>query len=223
MGLNLQSAEPPRDFDAIPNGTMVKLRCEIMTAELKSPKSGNGNDYSEGTFVIVSSPYAGRKMFKNLTMKGSEKAVAISLSFLRGVVDGANGFRHDDDSDEALAARDLDCQSEIQTLEFAARISAKEERYTDASGAECVAIKNDFSPIAVTHTAYETAMNGETTVGTLAPNKAKQRGPGGVTRQHASDVTKGGTVDDLDDEIPFARLDGRTQFARSHGEYPLDI
>jgi len=203
MPLNLNNAEQPKDFDPLPNGTTLKLRCEAMPAELKSPKNGSGNDYAEGVFVVVSQPYSGRKFFKNLTLAGSEQAVKISESFLRGLVDSAHGFRHDDDSAEAIEARSIECQSEVVGLEFAARVSAKEETYTDASGAQCTSIKNDISPIAVTHSAYESAMEGTTVIGTLAPAKAKKNAAVPGQSYHASDVTNGGAQQDLGDEVPF--------------------
>jgi len=121
------SDAPPPQFDLIPAGTIctVSLHIQPGTAgTLKRSKDGNC-EMLNLEFTVVDGPFAKRKFWQNFVMSGTTdghaKAVDISRSTLKAILDSALGLKPDDVSPEARAARTVELE-QFEGMTFVAKI-----------------------------------------------------------------------------------------------------
>ena len=159
--LDFNAAEPQQEFDAIPHGTIAKVRLTIKrggyndlargwTDDCATRNPATGAVYLNCQFVILEQTslqqagleqtslkhqYAGRKVWSLIGLhspKGSEWS-KMGNSFIRAILNSARGFAENDTSPEAIAARDIRSLAQLDGLEFFARIDveANKEKGTE--------------------------------------------------------------------------------------------
>lgn len=149
-------------FDLIPKGTVVKLRMTI--------KPGGHDDHSQGwtggyatqsfdtgavylscEFVVTAGPFAKRKMWSNVGLH-SNKGPAwgqMGRSFIRAALNSARGIHPKDDSPQAASARRIESFSDLDGLEFIARIDVEKDGKGEDRNVVKLAIEPDHKDYAV--------------------------------------------------------------------------
>lgn len=84
-------------------------------------KSGKGNEYIDVEFEALGS-FAGRKIWQNFTLVGSDKAAAISMRTLRAIVESARSIPPSDASPAATEGRKLSDWADFNTMVFLAKV-----------------------------------------------------------------------------------------------------
>jgi hypothetical protein len=143
MPYDYSDAQPPRDFELIPNGTIVTVAMHVRAGNvgedgmLKRSKTGDA-EMLDVEFVVVDGEFAKRKFWQNFTLSGSTdghaKAAEISRSTLRAIIESARGIKPDDMSDQARKARTVRLR-DFDNLTFIAKIGVEKGRpKNDGSG-----------------------------------------------------------------------------------------
>ena len=130
MSMDFNDAESNSGFDLIPLGTVCPL---IMTIRPGSVGDGgwettsDKSDYSwlNVELTVTSGQYKGRKIWQNM-MSGhpdaENKAVNITRSTLRGILESARGIKPDDMSEAAKTKRIVKGYGDFSGLEFTGKI-----------------------------------------------------------------------------------------------------
>jgi hypothetical protein len=125
MAIDLNNAERQREGgDIIPDGTVAPVILKLRELRPTKDKSGQMLDIE---FTILAGPFAKRKFWGLMMVSGNgseghKKAVDITMSRIRGVLESAYGVLPSDDSEPAKAARRLKDWDDLDSLEFVARI-----------------------------------------------------------------------------------------------------
>jgi hypothetical protein len=127
-------------FDLIPKGTEAVVRMSIKPGGYDDPDMGWTGGYataSEETgavflsceFVLLSSPYAKRKIWSNVGLHSNKGPTwgQMGRSFIKAVLNSSRGIHPDDHSPEALRARQIRGFAELDGVEFAARIGVEKD------------------------------------------------------------------------------------------------
>jgi hypothetical protein len=135
--LDLNNADPQREFDIIPAGTVAELAVKVRPGNagddgrLRTSKDG----HSEGLdleLTVTTGEHAKRKLWTLFTLDGKTdghvEAARISASKIRAMLESARGVMPDDESDTAKAARKLNHFGELNGLRFLARIGVNPAR-----------------------------------------------------------------------------------------------
>ncbi len=133
----------PENFDLIPARTKLKLGMKIKPGG-EGPQGAltqsNNSDalYLNCEFIVVSGPYANRRIFKVLVLEGGKTdsngqsiAANISRTMLRSILESGRNILPTDESEEARAKRFIDGYSDFNGIEFAAEVGIE----TDKTGA----------------------------------------------------------------------------------------
>jgi len=91
-------------------------------------KSSKGNEYLDIEFEVVGGAFAGRKVWQNFTLAGSDQAAAISMRTLRAIIESARGVKPDDSSPQATAARQLSDWMDLNEMLFLAKVGVVVEQ-----------------------------------------------------------------------------------------------
>lgn len=129
MSYDFSTAEP-NTFEVIPDNTQVPIILKFVHGEqpddLHPTKDGDGRMVKLEA-IVTGGQYAKRKIFLQymLTTKrtgaegeGHRKAINISSSTLRAMVEAARGFSPTDESAQAIEARKLKNISDLDGMEF---------------------------------------------------------------------------------------------------------
>ena len=131
--IDLNSAEIQKEGtgSAIPEDSIVPFKMTI-----RPPKAGKegtthnlfcrsdkGNEYIDVEFEVASGQFAGRKIWQNFTLVGSEQAAKISMRTLRAIVESARGISPSDASPQATAGRQLSDWADFNSLVFLGLVS----------------------------------------------------------------------------------------------------
>jgi hypothetical protein len=133
--LNLNDAGPQRQFDLIPDNTIVCVQMNIRAGGagdggyLKRSKDGNV-ELLDCEFVVTDSgDYYKRKIWANLTLSGPNEnhalAVDISRQTLRAIIESAFGILPNDTTEAAVKVRNDVTFAEFQGLRFIAKVGIK--------------------------------------------------------------------------------------------------
>ncbi len=161
---DFNDAEQQPSFDLIPKGTVVKLRMTIKPGGHDNPEQGwtggyatesfdTGSVYLACEFVVLEGEYAKRKLWSNIGLH-SAKGPAwgnMGRSFIRAVLNSARGVSPQDNSPQAAAARRIRDFSDLDGIEFVARVDVEK----DAKGENRNVIKQAIEP---DHRDYAAAM-----------------------------------------------------------------
>jgi hypothetical protein len=129
--LDFNNAGPQRVFDVIPAGTVATLQLTVRPGNageggwLRRSKAGD-SEALDCEFTVVDGPYANRKFWHLLTVRGETnghaQAAEITDSKLRGILESAHGVRSDDTSEAAKQARKVASHADLNGLRFIGRI-----------------------------------------------------------------------------------------------------
>lgn len=130
--LNYNDADEQKEFGGlIPVGTCASVKMMIKPGGygdeglLKQSKSSD-NVYLECEFTVFNGPFARRKIWQNLMISGptlSDESIAITNSFLRGVLESSRGIEAGDTGELACKARSVKGYDDFNKLdEFAVKI-----------------------------------------------------------------------------------------------------
>ena len=142
--LNFDKAPPQGSFPVIPDGTILRVSLWIRhgnyqdsTSSLKwahgyatkSPTTGSVYLSCEYT-VTEEGPYCGNKIWGLIGLHSdkSTKWADMGRSFIRGILNSARGYGEKDESPEAKAARQIRSLSDLNTLEFVARVDVEMDK-----------------------------------------------------------------------------------------------
>jgi hypothetical protein len=161
---DFNDAAPQQNSELIPAKTMAKVIATIKPGTHGQggweTKSKSGFEYLNMEFTIVSSPMAKRKIFQNAGIggvtDGHEKAVEITRTFLRSLLESARGIDPKDETDKAREARKIKDWGDLVEMEFAAEIGIEK-------GKDGYADKNKIQKVITPdHKLYKQVMGGET-------------------------------------------------------------
>jgi hypothetical protein len=122
---------------AIPEDSIVPFKMTIRAPKAGKEgtthnlfcKSGKGNEYIDVEFEAQGT-FAGRKVWQNFTLVGSDQAAKISMRTLRAIVESARGIAPSDASPAASAGRQLSDWADFNSLVFLAKVKCVVEQST---------------------------------------------------------------------------------------------
>lgn len=167
MTLDFNDAEPQRDFEPIPAGTIVKVYATLRPGGLGDggwltpSKSSDGQYLNFELTIVTDGPYRGRKIWTNMTAKGGSldeqgqsKAGKITKTHVRAMLNSARNASPDDMSDAARAKRVIQDYGALNGLEFGIRVGLQPPK-------DGYAAKNTVSQvIEPNHKDYQAVMSG---------------------------------------------------------------
>lgn len=135
--LDFNSAELQNEGtgSAIPEDSIVAFKMTIRPPKAGKEgtthnlfcKSGKGNEYIDVEFEAQGT-FAGRKIWQNFTLVGSDQAAKISMRTLRAIVESARGIAPSDASPAAAAGRQLSDWADFNSLVFLAKVKCVVEQ-----------------------------------------------------------------------------------------------
>lgn len=143
--LNFNGAGEQKEFGGgngpIPPKSIVKVRMSVREPSDKKRSSihpmltissaDNNNHYLDCEFEVVTGRFAGVKVWQNFIVSGSEKATAISMAFLRAVIEASRGIDPKDASPLATQARTLSDWRDFSGMEFPVMVGVKKPKVGD--------------------------------------------------------------------------------------------
>lgn len=139
--LDFNGAEEQRADGLIPDGTYCLLRANIIPGKYTLPESEPADTdlltASKSSsaimlnfeFTVLAGPYRGRKLWRYMVVAGGQvdddgisKACKITQQTLRAMLESALGIDPKDQSERAVSARTINSFSDLDGLEFAAKI-----------------------------------------------------------------------------------------------------
>jgi hypothetical protein len=136
-------AKAQGDFDVIPRGTVARVILGIKPGGhydqargwndgYATCNSGTGSVYLSCEYTVQEGPYAGRKIWGLIGLHSPKGDTWFQLgrSFIKAILNSARGFTEKDTSAGALAARQIHSFSELDGIEFVARIEASTNKET---------------------------------------------------------------------------------------------
>jgi len=141
---DFNDAEDQNQFEVIPAGTLLKVRMTLKPGGHNEPSMGwndgyatqnadTGAVYLNAEFVGLEGPFARRKLWTLIGLhspKGPAWA-GMGRSMVRGILQSARGIRTDDRSPRAQQARQIQSFSELDGIEFVARVAVERDQYGD--------------------------------------------------------------------------------------------
>ena len=141
---NFDDAPEQSGFDLIPKNTLVKVRLSLKPGGFDAPEQGwtggwatqsdqTGSVYLNAEFVVLAGPYAKRKLWSLIGLyspKGDEW-IQMGRSFIRAALNSARGIDPRDASDAARQGRCIASFSDLDGLEFAARVDIEKDSRGD--------------------------------------------------------------------------------------------
>jgi hypothetical protein len=139
--MNFNDAAPQQSFDLIPRGTIARVRMTIKPGGYSDPardwtggyathNPASGAVYLNCEFVILEGEYAKQKVWSLIGLHSSKGPEwnKQGQSFIRAILNSARGFSGDDQSPEAVAARNIHSFAELDGIEFIARIDVETDK-----------------------------------------------------------------------------------------------
>lgn len=142
--LDFNNASTQTEFDLIPDETVAPVRVTVRpgnagTGGWETRSKSGDSTYLNCEFVVLDGPYAKRKFWTNLTVTGNtdgqQKAVDISRSKIRGMLESARGISPADESEAAMTARRISTWGDVDGLSFVAKIGIQKGKdgYKDSN------------------------------------------------------------------------------------------
>lgn len=152
---DFNNAAQQTSFDLIPKGTIARVRMTFKpggfddlsqgwTGGYATKSNATGSVYLAAQFVVLEGPFARRKIWSTIGLysPNGDAWQNMGRSFIRAALGSARNVRPDDLSTHAQAARRIESFSELDGLEFVARI----EQENDARGESKNTIKCAIEP-----------------------------------------------------------------------------
>ena len=133
--------EPASSYSLIPNGTIAKVRMIIKPGGYNDQAQGWSDDYAtksiiSGTiyldteYVILEGKYAKRKIWGiiGLYSQNGPEWANMGKAFIKSIMNSAKAISPKDNSDTAVAARNIDSFKPLDGIEFIARIDTTKDQ-----------------------------------------------------------------------------------------------
>lgn len=158
---DFNDAEDQREYALIPPKTLAKVIMAIRPGGYDDPSQGwtggyatrsekTGAIYLNAKFTILEGPFAKRVVFGLIGLsspKGPEWS-NIGRSFLRAILNSARGIHPVDNSPQAQSARRIKGFSDLDGVEFVARIDVEKDQNGDDKNVIKAAIQPDHKEYA---------------------------------------------------------------------------
>ena len=132
--------EKQTNYGLIPNGTIAKVKMTIKRGQYNDPVQGwtddyasksiiSGNIYLDAEYTVLEGKYAKRKIWGliGLQSQNGPEWTNIGKSFIKGIINSAKGISTKDNSDAAVAARQIDNFKPLDGIDFIARIDVTKD------------------------------------------------------------------------------------------------
>lgn len=142
MWNDFNNTENQSNFDLIPAGTIAKVRMSIKpggyddenqgwTGGYATKNDATGSIYLSCEFIILEGKYAKRKIWSLIGLHSSKGAEwgNIGRSFVKAILNSARGFSENDISHEAQDARRINGLSDLDGIEFLAKITTTKDHH----------------------------------------------------------------------------------------------
>jgi len=142
-------------FDVIPKGTLVPVRMSLKPGGYDDHSQGwdggyatesfdTGSVYLACEFVVISGPFAKRKMWSNIGLLSKKGPTwgQMGRSFIRAALNSARNVQPQDNSPQAATARRITSFADLDGLEFIARLDVEK----DAKGEDRNVVKQVVEP-----------------------------------------------------------------------------
>ena len=139
--LNYSTAEPQNRYSVIPDKTLAKVRMHIKCGYYNDESKGWIDDWatkSERTdavylnceYTIIGGKYDGRRVWSivGLHSEKGDKWAQMGRSFIRTVLESANGIHSDDVTEAANKARTIKSFQELDGIEFITQIDVSPDQ-----------------------------------------------------------------------------------------------
>ena len=145
MWNDFNNSDNQQSFDVIPNNTLAKVRMQIRPGGYDDANQGwnggyatkndnTGSIYLSCEFVVTEGEFARRKIWSLIGLhseKGPEWA-NIGRSFIKAILNSSKGFKESDVSEAAQNARRIKGLTDLDGVEFLAKITvAKDQNGND--------------------------------------------------------------------------------------------
>lgn len=137
MNYDFNAAEKQNSFDLIPSGTVVRVVMNIRPGGvgegnwLTLSKSSDAT-YLNCEFTVVEGPFTRRKVWSNIGWSGgklNERGESIygnmGRTQLRAIIESARGIRPEDQSPEAVKARQISDWSDFTSFSFLVKVGVE--------------------------------------------------------------------------------------------------
>lgn len=176
---NFNDAEEQTSGDLIPKNTLVKVHMKVRPGGYDDPSQGwtggiatrsesSGAVYLDCEFTVIGGKFNKRKVWSLVGLYSSKgpKWGQMGRTFVRAALESARGIKSADASDTAMKARQISGLSDLNGLEFIAKVDVQEgqDGYDDKNAIQNV--------IPVTHKEYAALMSGE-----AGPAQTQQSAP----------------------------------------------
>ena len=154
---DFNDAEQQQGFDLIPKGTIVPVRMTIKPGGYDDPSQGWGGGYATESFetgsiylaaefVVTAGDHAKRKMWSNIGLHSKKGPTwgQMGRSFIRATLNSARNVHPQDNSPEAAAARRINSFTELDGLEFLARVDIEKDGKGQDRNVVKVAVEPDY-------------------------------------------------------------------------------
>lgn len=141
---DFNNSDNQSNFDLIPNNTIAKVRMSIKPGGYDNQDQGwsggyatknevTGSIYLSCEFVVLDGKYAKRKVWGLIGLhsnKGPEWG-NIGRSFIKAILNSSRGFSENDVSLAAMSARKINGLSDLDGIEFVAKITVTKDHSND--------------------------------------------------------------------------------------------
>ena len=136
---NFNNSTEQKSYDVIPAGTLARVKLNIKPGMYNDPEnnwtggyatqSATGAVYLDCEFTVLHGPYVNRKVWSLIGLHSPKGPTwgEIGHAFIGNILDSAHGFSSKDTSPEAQKARTINGFTNLQGLEFLARIDVEKD------------------------------------------------------------------------------------------------
>ena len=141
---DFNDAEDQSAFDIIPPGTLAKVRMTLKPGGYNDHTMGwtegyatrneqTGAMYLNAEFVVQDGPYARRRLWTLIGLYSPKGPTWSNMgrTLVRGILESARAIRSDDRSPRAQQLRQIQTFTELDGIEFVARIGVEKDSYGD--------------------------------------------------------------------------------------------
>lgn len=167
---DFSSAEEQSSGDVIPNNTLAKVVLKIrpggyndaamgLEGDIATRSESTGAIYLDCEYTVIGGKYNKRKVWSLIGLHSPKgpKWEQMGRSMIRAILESARGIAPNDTSEKAMKARTITSLSDLNGLEFVAKIEVEKAEAGSQYGD-----KNKINTIIpVTHKDYAALMNGQ--------------------------------------------------------------
>ena len=176
-------------FDLIPKGTLVRVCMTIKPGGYDDPSQGwtggyatesfdTGSVYLACEFVVLEGAFAKRKMWSNIGLHSKKGPTwqAMGRSMIRAILNSARNVHPQDNGPQAASARRIQGFSELDGIEFLARVDVEKDAKGEDRNVVKLAVEPDHKDYAaLMRLVIPVSVNGDSPVRAAPSAAAPQR------------------------------------------------